>query len=100
MWWLLPVIAIAGAWYSAISLGFVPPPNAKIIIKIHHGKIRVTGGQLRAQSGEFVTDILQQVNISTGFIAITHSERVAFFSRNIPQDVRQRLRNVLLNDPF
>jgi len=100
MLWLLLVTAIAVAWFIAISLGFLPPPSAKIIIKIHHGKIRITGGQLRAQSREFVTDILKQANISTGFIAITHSERVAFFSRNIPQDVRQRLRNVLLNDPF
>ena len=97
MWWLLPVIAIAGAWFVAISLGFLPPPNAKIMIKIRDSHLHITCGQLRAQPREFVTDILQQANVTKGFIAITHSKR-AHFSRHIPRDIRQRLRNVLLND--
>jgi len=97
MWWLLIVIALAGVWFLAMQLGCVAPPNAKILIKIHNNHPHVTRGQLRAQSREFVTDILQQANVAKGFIAITHSKRAAF-SRNIPRDIRQRLRNVLLND--
>ena len=78
-------------------LGFLPPPNAKVLIKIHNGQLLVTRGQLRAQPREFVSDIIGRCKISKGYIAITHSKRAAF-SRNIPRDIQQRLRNVLLND--
>jgi len=97
MWWLLLLIAVAGIWFLAMLLGFVAPLNSKILIKIHNNHLHVTRGQLRAQSREFVTDILQQANVTNGFIAITHSKRAAF-SRNIPREIQQRLRNVLLND--
>ena len=97
MWWLLLVIALTAFWLLALFLGFVVPPNAKILIKIHNNHLHVTRGRLRAQSREFVTEILQQANITSGFVAITYSKRAAF-SRNIPRDVQQRLRNVLLND--
>jgi hypothetical protein len=98
MWWLLPAIVVAALWFVAIFFGFLPPPNAKILIKIRHGQLHITRGQVRAQPREFVTDILQQAKITNGFVAITHSKRAAF-SRNIPVDIRQRLRNVLLNTP-
>ena len=97
MWWLLIVIVAAVLWFAATSLGFTPPPTAKILIKIHNHHLHVTRGRLHAQSREFVTEILQQANITSGFVAITYSKRAAF-SRNIPRDIRQRLRNVLLND--
>ena len=98
MWWLLPAIAVAAAWFFAILLGFVPPPNTKVLIKIRNAQLHVARGQLRVQPREFITDILQQAKIPNGFVAITHYNRVAF-SRNIPNDIRQRLRNVLLNTP-
>jgi hypothetical protein len=97
MWWFLIATVAAILWLAATSLGFVPPLTAKILIKIHHNHLHVTRGRLRAQSREFVTEILQQANITSGFVAITYSKRAAF-SRNIPRDVQQRLRNVLLND--
>jgi len=97
MWWLLTVILLAVLWYFAMTLGLIAPANTKTLVKIHEGHLHITRGQLRAQSREFVTEILQQANITNGFIAITQSKRAAF-SRNIPRDIRQRLRNVLLND--
>ena len=97
MWWLLPAIGIAALWILAMSLGFIPPPSPKILIVIHNGHLHVTRGQLRAQSREFVTDTLQEARVTKGFIAITHSKRAAF-SRNIPSDIHQRLRNILLNE--
>ncbi len=97
MWWLLIVIALAGLWLLAMQFGLVAPPNPRILIKVHNSHLHITRGKLRAQSREFVTEILQQANITSGFIAITASKR-ASFSRNIPRDIRQRLRNVLLND--
>jgi hypothetical protein len=97
MWWLLTVIALAILWYFAMTLGLIAPANTKTLVKIHDGSLHITRGQLRAQSREFVAEILQQANITNGFIAITHSKRAAF-SRNIPRDIQQRLRNVLLNE--
>jgi len=98
MLWLLPAIAVAALWFSAMSLGFIPPPNPKILIVIHSGHLHITRGVLRAQPREFVGDILQEAGVAKGFIAITHSKRAAF-SRNIPREIHQRLRNVLLNEP-
>ena len=91
------MIALAAWWFLALFLGFVVPPNAKTLIKIQNGQLCITRGQLRAQPREFVAEILQQANVTKGFVAITYSKRAAF-SRNIPRDIQQRLRNVLLND--
>jgi hypothetical protein len=99
VWWILivPAAIIATVWLLAILPGFVPPPNAKVLIKIHHGQPCITRGQLQSQRREFVADILQQGNVRRGFIAVAYS-RCAAFSRNIPRDIQQRLRNVLLNE--
>jgi len=97
MWWLLPAIAVTALWFLAMTLGFIPPLNPKTLIVIHSGHLHVTRGVLRAQPREFITDILQQAGVAKGFIAITHSKRAAF-SRNIPREIHQRLRNVLLNE--
>jgi hypothetical protein len=97
MWGLLIVIAIATAWFLAMLLGLIPPPSPKILIVFHSGKLHVTRGQLRAQPREFVADILQEAGVRKGFVAVTHSKRAAF-SRTIPRDIQQRLRNVLLNE--
>jgi hypothetical protein len=98
MWWLLIVITLAAAWLLAVLLDFIPPPHAKILIKIHEGQFKVTRGQLRAQPREFISDMLQEAGIARGHIAVTYYNRAAF-SRNIPGNIRQRLRNVLLNTP-
>jgi hypothetical protein len=97
MWWVLIVIAATALGVLAVQLGFLPPPQAKMLIRIHGGQLRIKRGQLRAQTREFVADIVQQAHVMNGFIAVTHSKRAAF-SRNIPRDIQQRLRNVLLND--
>lgn len=97
MWWLLTVAAIGTLGVLAVLLDFVPPPHARVVIKIHNQQLRVTRGQLRAQPREFISDILRQAGITTGHIAVTHYNRAAF-SRNIPREIQQRLRNVLLNE--
>jgi hypothetical protein len=58
--------------------------------------VRVARGKVRPESREHVADILKEVGISKGFIAVTPGNRVAF-SWSIPGKVHQRLRNVLLN---
>src|SRR4051794_765539 len=96
MWWLLIIVAVAIFGLLAVGLGFVPPPNAKTLIRIHNGQLRVTRGQVRAEPREFISEILKQAGVVDGYIAITHYKRAAF-SRNIPHNAHQRLRNVLLN---
>jgi len=80
----------------AVWLGFVPPPNARLLIKIRGGSVRVARGSLKAHAREHVTEILSEIGINRGFIAVSADNRVAF-SRQIPVAVHQRLRNVLLN---
>jgi len=94
---LLIAVAVAILGLLAVLLHFVPPPHAKVLIKIRDQQLKVTRGQVRAQSREFISDILQQAGITSGRIAITYYNRAAFL-RNIPVGIRQRLRNVLLNN--
>lgn len=95
MW--LPVIGILlVAAFLTVWLGFVPPPGAAILIKIRNGSLDVRRGTLRLHARDCVAEILRDASVSHGFIAITSSNRV-MFSRQIPGELRQRLRNVLLN---
>ena len=96
MWWLLIIVAFAIVVLLAVLLGFVPPPHTKTLIRIHNGQLRVTRGQVRAQAREFISDILNEAGVTNGYLAITYYNRAAF-SRKIPRNVHQRLRNVLLN---
>jgi len=94
--WILIIIGLAGAAATSIWLGFLPPPHATTLIHIRSGGLHVSRGRLQAHAKEHVSEILREAGVSRGFIAITAPSRVAF-SRRIPSTVRQRLRNVLLN---
>jgi hypothetical protein len=93
---LLVIGGLALAAFLAVWLGFVPPPYAGTLIRIRGGLLNVRRGQLRSDAREHLREILQEAGVSHGFIAVTAGNRVAF-SRQIPPAVRQRLRNVLLN---
>jgi hypothetical protein len=73
-----------------------PPLNTKCLIRIHNGAAFVSGEPLPRHVMMSVADILHAAQIRTGFIAITSDPRVTF-SRNIPEAIRQQLRNVVLN---
>ena len=79
-----------------MRLGVVPPPHAALLIWIRNGQLHIFRGRLRAQARDFLTEIISESEIMTGFIAMTPAKWVAF-SPNIPASVRQRIRNVLLN---
>jgi hypothetical protein len=83
------------AWVL-MRLGVVPPPHAALLIWIRGGQLHISRGRLRAQAREFLSEILRETGITSGFIAMTPGKWVAF-SPNIPASVRQRIRNVLLN---
>lgn len=79
-----------------IGLGIFPPCNATILIRIRAGKTAIKRGHLRGQVRDDLEEVLASAGVTTGFIALTSESRV-HFSRNIPEAIRQRLRNVLLN---
>ena len=86
------VILVAGA----IEAGFFPPFHAITIIRMRNGFMALEKGQLRGNVAEHVESILRGAQVREGFVAVTPGQRV-YFSRHIPQDIHQRLRNVLLN---
>lgn len=87
------VVALA---FAAVQYGIIPPPYATTLIRISGGQLNVKKGRLRNEAEDSVADILREAKVSSGFIAITSEDRVKF-SRSVPSAIRQRLRNVLLN---
>lgn len=93
---LIVVVAVAVFGLPMAGLGFFPPWNAAMVIRIRAGKMSMKRGQLRGQIRDDLEEVLSDAGVTSGFIAITDADRV-HFSRNIPAALRQRLRNVLLN---
>lgn len=94
--WLISIAGLAVLAFATVWLGFVPPLHASTLIRVRQGELHVARGSLKPHAREHVTDILNEAGVSNGFIAVTPGNRVAF-SRHIPAPIRQRLRNVLLN---
>jgi hypothetical protein len=90
------LIAIVTLIFAAIELGFIPPFNARVIVRMRNGSLVFEKGRLQGNASEHVEAILRAAGVSEGFVAITFGQRV-YFSRQIPHEVHQRLRNVLLN---
>jgi hypothetical protein len=89
-------LAFAALAFAAVQYGIIPPPYATTLIRISGARLNVKKGRLRSEVKESVAEILREVEVSSGFIAITSENRVRF-SRSVPPAIRQRLRNVLLN---
>lgn len=94
--WLLIVIGVAIGAFGTIWLGFVPPLNAKTLLRIQNSTVLVKRGQLRPHAKDSTTEVLRCANVTRGFIAIVPGPCVKF-SRSIPPAIHQRLRNILLN---
>src|ERR1044072_4344067 len=90
------LIAIVMLIFAATELGFIPPLNAKIVVRIRDGSLVFEKGRLPGNASEHVESILRGAGVREGYLAITSGQRV-YFSRQIPHEVHQRLRNVLLN---
>jgi hypothetical protein len=94
--WLLLLLGVVTACLIALQLGIIPPLTAHTLIQVRNGAVHVRRGRLSPRTVQYVTDILGEHGVSDGYVAITHSRRVAF-SRMIPPEIHQQLRNVLLN---
>ena len=94
---LLRVALIAAAvWWALIALGFIASPFSRTIIRIRNCQISVQGADLSTRVKEHITDVIREAMIFSGFVSLS-SRREVRFSRDIPQSVHQRLRNILLN---
>jgi hypothetical protein len=90
------LIAIVMLIFAAIELGFIPPLNATVLVRMSNGSLVFEKGRLSGNAPEHLEAILRGARVSEGFVAITSGQRV-YFSRQIPREIHQRLRNVLLN---
>ena len=91
---LLAAVAVAAG--IAIALRFVPPLGSEVLIRLRRGKVVVRRGHLRTPLKDDAEEVLAGAGVKSGFIAIMPDKRVRF-SRTIPTELHQRLRNVLLN---
>lgn len=96
MWLVATLILIVGASIGAIGLGFVPPPGAHTLIQVKAGVVLLTRGSVHSRIMADIGEVLARAGVSSGFIAISSENRIAF-SRRIPPAMRQQLRNILLN---
>jgi hypothetical protein len=90
------VLLVAAAWWLLVALGFVASPFSRTIIRIRNGQIRVNGADLSTRAREHVSDVIREAMIFSGFISLSAHGGVRF-SRDVPESVHQRLRNILLN---
>jgi hypothetical protein len=74
----------------------MPAAETKSLIRIRNGECVLSGEPLTRATLATVTDLLHQAGVQRGFIAIMPERRVKF-SRQIPRQIHQQLRNVLLN---
>src|SRR5436853_3540728 len=96
MIWIWVAAGGAVLGFILVQLRLVPPPLAATLIRIRDGSIGLSRGQLLPHAKAQVEDILREASVSGGFIAVTRYKRV-LFSRQIPETIHQRLRNVILN---
>ena len=88
----LLLIALLAVWYLEV----MPPVGASLVIRIRGASLRVVRGGVRSHVVTDLTDILRPARLTRGFIALNDNQRV-IFSRNIPAELHQQLRNVLVN---
>ena len=94
--WLLALVGIIVAFALAIEFGLIAPPTASILVRIRNGAVSMERGSLNPGIVDHIASIVRENDVREGYIAITRDRRISF-SRMIPTDVHQRLRNVLLN---
>ena len=94
---LLPILGcLLVLGILAFFLESLPSVGACTLIRFRRGLLEVRRGEVRTLAREHIAEILREAGVSNASIAVTRDNRVAF-SRSIPAPVRQRLRNVILN---
>ena len=87
------LLTVASA-FALVWLEVIPPPQARILIRIRNRALDARRGTVRSHARK--CEILRYGDVARGFIAVTGDSKV-YFSRNIAPALRQRIRNVILN---
>lgn len=87
----LVALAVLLVWFR-----FLPPLHAVALIRIRNGVPVVKKGEVRSDALEHVSQVLRDAGVTGGFIAVMSDNKMEF-SRTVPPQIHQRLRNVLLN---
>lgn len=90
------LILVVPVWWLLVGIGLLPSPFCRTTIRIRNGQIRIAGADLPPRAREHVADVMREAGLPAGFVTLSGDRRVAF-SRSIPEGMRQRLRNILLN---
>ena len=96
--WPLVILGTVALALLATWSGIIAPPHATLLLRVRPDSLIISRGRLKPYAKEYVVEILKDFGVRKGFIAMTPGNRVVF-SRHIPASARQRLRNVLLNQP-
>src|SRR5690242_13982981 len=83
-------------WWLLVAIGVLPSPFSRTIIRIRKGEILVTRAELSPRAKEHVADVIRAAMVQGGFITLSSSRQVAF-SHEVPNSIRQQIRNILLN---
>jgi len=83
-------------WWLLVAMGVLPSPFSRTIIRIRKGGILVTRAELPPRAKEHLADVIRNAMVQGGFITLSSSRSVAF-SSEVPQGIRQQVRNILLN---
>jgi hypothetical protein len=90
------LIVIGCISWAVISLGVLPSPFSRTLVRVRNGEIRIERGDLNARAKQHVADVIREFRVEKGFITISQGRGVTF-SLGIPEASRQTLRNILLN---
>ena len=90
------VLVVVVIWWLLVAFGIAPSPFSRTTIRIRNGQIRIDGAELSQRAKEHVADVIRDAMLFKGFITLS-AKRYVGFSREVPEAMRQTLRNILLN---
>lgn len=90
------LVLVVPVWWLLVGIGLLPSPFSRTTIRIRNGQIRIAGADLQPRARQHVADVMRETRLPAGFITLSADRRLKF-SRSIPEGMRQRLRNILLN---
>lgn len=92
--WVLGIFAIVVAVLLYRLLGH---GSAHTVLELQQGKLKALRGSVKTGTRHRAEDLLKGARVQRGRLSICPGPRVVF-SSEIPPELHQQLRNVLLND--
>ena len=90
------LIVIGCIAWAITSLGILPSPFSRTLVRVRNGEILIEKGDLSARAKQHVADVIRESRVEKGFFTVSQARTVTF-SQGFPEALRQTLRNILLN---